>query len=107
MNYEWRMKNKELLFVFHYVLRRGLLVIGAVGVHPVPSRTRQLSPPAPMVVCGSLHARVGHCQHSLRFIFPQTTQPDYAVWLFAFYSLLLLHNPHINHFPFSIDKIND
>ena len=30
-----------------------MLVIRAVGVHPDPSRTRQLSPPAPMVVCGS------------------------------------------------------
>jgi hypothetical protein len=48
-------------------------VIEAAEVHPVPSRTRQLSPPAPMVVCGQLHARVGHCQLQLfshLFFFP-------------------------------------
>jgi hypothetical protein len=28
----------------------GLLVIEAAGVHPVPSRTRKLSPPAPMLL---------------------------------------------------------
>ncbi len=38
------------------------LVIVAVGVHPVPSRTRQLSPPAPMVLGGQPLGRVGHRQ---------------------------------------------
>ena len=32
--------------------KESLLVIRAVEVHPVPSRTRKLSPPAPMVVWG-------------------------------------------------------
>ena len=45
----------------HFVIKWFLLVILAVEVHPVPSRTRQLSPPASMVVCGRLHARVDHC----------------------------------------------
>ena len=31
----------------------------AVGKHPFPCRTRQLSPPAPMVLGGSLPGRVG------------------------------------------------
>ncbi len=38
------------------------LVIVAAGVHPVPSRTRQLSPPAPMVLEGRPSGRVGHRQ---------------------------------------------
>lgn len=38
------------------------LVVGAAGVHPVPSRTRQLSPSAPMVLGESSSGRVGHCQ---------------------------------------------
>ncbi len=38
------------------------LVTMAVGVHPVPSRTRQLSPPAPMVLGGQPPGRVGRCQ---------------------------------------------
>ena len=36
----------------------------AKGVHPVPSRTRQLSPSAPMVVGAQAPARVGHRQQS-------------------------------------------
>ena len=31
----------------------------AEGKHPFPSRTRQLSPPAPMVLAGQLVGRVG------------------------------------------------
>jgi len=46
------------------------LVIEAAGVHPVssrtrqlsPSRTRQLSPPAPMVLVRRRTGSVGHCQ---------------------------------------------
>ena len=38
------------------------MVIFAAGVHPAPSRTRQLSPPAPMVLEGRPSGRVGHCQ---------------------------------------------
>src|SRR5690606_12743279 len=34
----------------------------AVGVHPVPSRTRSLSPPAPMVLGGQPPGRVGRRQ---------------------------------------------
>jgi hypothetical protein len=39
-----------------------LLVARAVGVHPVPSRTRKLSPPASMVVEGQPSARVDRRQ---------------------------------------------
>jgi len=39
-----------------------LLVARAVGVHPVPSRTRKLSPPASMVVEGEPSARVDRRQ---------------------------------------------
>ena len=85
-------------------------MICAVGVHPVPSRTRQLSPPAPMVVCGSLHARVGHCQHSL-FI-PPKNQPDSTVWFlflypfstFTSFSSRISSYPFIHHSSFSIDN---
>ena len=34
----------------------------AEGKHPVPSRTRKLSPPAPMVLPGRLGGRVGRCR---------------------------------------------
>ena len=37
-------------------------MIGATGSHPVTSRTRQLSPSAPMVLGGRPPGRVGHCQ---------------------------------------------
>ena len=35
-------------------------VARAEGTHPIPFRTRKLSPPAPMVLHGSLCGRVGH-----------------------------------------------
>ncbi len=38
------------------------LVTIAEGSHPIPSRTRKLSPPAPMVLQGTLCGRVGRCQ---------------------------------------------
>ena len=38
------------------------LAISATGPHPFPSRTRQLSLSAPMVLCGRPHGRVGRCQ---------------------------------------------
>src|SRR5919201_2141556 len=37
------------------------VVIGA-GSHPFPFRTRKLSLLPPMVLCGKLHGRVGHCR---------------------------------------------
>src|SRR5690606_37331019 len=37
----------------------------ARGNHPFPSRTRQLSPSAPMVLAGRLAGRVGHCNESI------------------------------------------
>ena len=49
-----------------------LLVAFAVGVHPAPSRTRSLSPPAPMVPEASASGRVGRCQP------PQLTPPSNA-----------------------------
>lgn len=60
------------------------LVIEAAGVHPVSSRTRQLSPPAPMVLVRRRTGSVGHCQvlfspsylpptpHSGGFFLPKT-----------------------------------
>src|SRR5258708_6387757 len=38
------------------------LVSEAVGVHPVPSRTRSLSPPAPRVLGGTPPGRLGRRQ---------------------------------------------
>ncbi len=38
----------------------------AEGKHPVPSRTRKLSPPAPMVLPGRLGGRVGRCRNILQ-----------------------------------------
>ena len=40
----------------------GFLAAIAEGSHPIPSRTRKLSPPAPMVLQGRLCGRVGRCQ---------------------------------------------
>src|ERR1700728_4359941 len=38
----------------------------AAGIHPFPSRTRQLSPPAPMVLGGRLPGRVGRRRNTSR-----------------------------------------
>ena len=51
--------------------RQVLLVVGAEGTHPVPSRTRQLSPPAPMVLGAQAPGRVGHRQENLFLIPPR------------------------------------
>lgn len=51
------------------------LVVGAAGVHPVPSRTRQLSPSAPMVLGESSSGRVGHCQLTHNPFFPPFFHP--------------------------------
>ena len=40
----------------------GFLAAIAEGSHPIPSRTRKLSPPAPMVLQGRPCGRVGRCQ---------------------------------------------
>ena len=44
-------------------------MIGAAGSHPVTSRTRQLSPSAPMVLGGRPPGRVGHCQGAFLLTF--------------------------------------
>ena len=49
------------------VENKSLLVIGAAEVHPVSSRTRPLSPSAPMVLGGRPPGRVGHCQGAFVF----------------------------------------
>jgi hypothetical protein len=36
------------------------------GPHPFPFRTRSLSPPGPMVLCGQLRGRVGRCRDYFR-----------------------------------------
>jgi hypothetical protein len=46
-------------------------VIGATEVHPVTSRTRQLSPSASMVLGGQPPGRVDHCQ---RYFFLKTVR---------------------------------
>ena len=52
--------------VFHTERRAtSLLVVMARGYHPFPSRTRQLSPSAPMVLAGRPAGRVGHCKESI------------------------------------------
>lgn len=51
-----RNSQKKLLCLISF------LVIQATRVHPVPSRTRQLSSLAPMVLGGQPPGRVGHCQ---------------------------------------------
>jgi hypothetical protein len=43
-----------------------LAAVMAEGRHPVPSRTRKLSPPAPMVLHGRLCGRVGHRRNQHR-----------------------------------------
>jgi hypothetical protein len=43
----------------HGRMPHGVSVALAEGSHPVPSRTRKLSPPAPMVLPGKLGGRVG------------------------------------------------
>ncbi len=53
--------------------RQGMLVARAAGVHPAPSRTRQLSPQAPMVLHWRRCGRVGRCQ---REFFPTSARQD-------------------------------
>ena len=65
-------------------------MIQAEGEHPAPSRTRQLSPPAPMVLGAHAPGRVGHCQGSL-FFFPLTLcQPRRPYCQCPFTALVLL-----------------
>lgn len=53
-----------------------VLVIRAAGVHPVPSRTRQLSPPAPMVVWGVPTQESAIANPTLSFFsFPEPPSP--------------------------------
>src|SRR5689334_24556103 len=46
----------------NFIDRRECLVVGAAGVHPVPSRTRSLSLPASMVLGGQPPGRVDRRQ---------------------------------------------
>lgn len=57
-----------------------VLVIRAAGVHPVPSRTRQLSPPAPMVVWGVPTQESAIANPTLSFFsFPRPPSPPHTV----------------------------
>src|SRR5690554_1565213 len=55
-----------------------LFVLLAAWTHPIPSRTRSLSTPAPMIVGGQLPAKVGQCEELFcNTIVPVTTSnPD-------------------------------
>ena len=53
--------------LFETECETSLLVIGATEVHPDTSRTRSLSPSAPMVLGGRPPGRVGHCQETFSF----------------------------------------
>ena len=61
------------------ILLKRPLVIGAAGVHPVPSRTRQLSLPAPMVLGWRRPGRVGHCQGT--FLLPTISLDKFKITL--------------------------
>jgi hypothetical protein len=56
------------------------LVIQAAGVHPVPSRTRKLSPSALMILGRQRPGKVGHRQRGLAIIAAQ--QNCWAAFLF-------------------------
>ena len=58
--------------------QEGLLVIRAAGLHPVPSRTRSLSLPAPMILPGQPGGNVGHRQGTF-FDSRPTPRPLYSV----------------------------
>ena len=70
--------------------RMSLVVTIAKGKHPVPSRTRQLSPSAPMVVGAQAPARVGHCQQS--FILSKNADPQYLTALAGWCTMYVLHD---------------
>jgi hypothetical protein len=64
--------GRGLEFFFDARARYGVLkgmrtdrfpVAMAAGIHPFPSRTRPLSPPAPMVLGGRPPGRVGRCRN--------------------------------------------
>lgn len=46
-----------------------LLVPIAEGKHPVPFRTRKLSPPAPKILTRGLVGKIGRCQEVRHFYF--------------------------------------
>src|ERR1700689_5325186 len=54
----------------------------AKGKHPVPSRTRKLSPSAPMVLRGGPRGRVGHRRTCLKRVAPdEVERPSSLVWI--------------------------
>src|SRR3970282_2903381 len=59
-----RIESRALFVGIVILVKKGLLVIGATGVHPGTSRTRSLSPSAPMVLGGRPPGRVGHRQET-------------------------------------------
>src|SRR5690606_3319845 len=70
----YRFTTHNHALVNERTLGEGLLVIGAAGAHPVPSRTRSLSLPAPMILPGQPGGNVGHRQKylpQLLLLFPR------------------------------------
>src|SRR3954471_13772049 len=59
-----------------------LSVVFAEGVRPVPSRTRKLSPPAPMVLHSSGCGRVGRRRHSTWIEGAPPVEPGRAPFVF-------------------------
>src|SRR5450432_537152 len=54
----------------------------AKGKHPVPFRTRKLSPSAPMVLRGGLRGRVGRRRTCLKRVAPYVVErPSSLVWV--------------------------
>src|SRR6266542_3512233 len=54
----------------------------AKGKHPVPFRTRKLSPSAPMVLRGGPRGRVGRRRTCLKRVAPDTVErPSSLVWI--------------------------
>src|SRR3989338_9502735 len=53
------LENTIISFFYRFEFR--VLVVLAAGSHPIPFRTRKLSPPAPMVAV-LVTARVGRCR---------------------------------------------
>src|ERR1700747_2555746 len=54
----------------------------AKGKHPVPFRTRKLSPSAPMVLRGGPRGRVGRCRTYVKRVAPdEVERPSSFVWV--------------------------
>ena len=80
------------------------LVVRAEESHPIPSRTRKLSPPAPMVLRRRRRERVGRCQS---LISDESPDAYTASGLSAFLAWFFIQVAHARHSDTALPRAND